>query len=192
MFHLITTELISISLVNANVEEFQVYGPMELHTEAMNEFLRMRKENPSDKLEYDGPFLTKAKEHAIKRLTLKPDHEVLLHTSLAISETGESSAAANSIKGLQLPAPDTKDSYLSSAINTQQQHITQSITLEEAGALALAFHEEVGLGQYSIAHDTVNHLNTSLSCHVMSCHVRGNIKSRSIADGIEWRMAIIC
>ena len=55
------------------VEEFHAHGPMEFHDLAMNAFLEMRKVNPKENLSHDSPFLQRAAQHAVKRLTKKPD-----------------------------------------------------------------------------------------------------------------------
>lgn len=59
------------------LEDIQVFGPMDLHNDAMDLFMKMRRENPNINLDSDGEFLTKAKESAIKRTMAKPDEEVV-------------------------------------------------------------------------------------------------------------------
>jgi hypothetical protein len=57
------------------VEEFHAHGPMQFHDLAMGAFLEMRKINPKETLTGDSPFLQKASEHAVKRLSRRPDED---------------------------------------------------------------------------------------------------------------------
>ena len=65
-------------LVSAKVEEFQVHGPMDLHSAAMEQYILARKENPNDKLEYDGPLMKRARKQAVRRMMTVADEELSL------------------------------------------------------------------------------------------------------------------
>lgn len=62
-------------------EEFLVHGPMDLHAQAMNAFVEMRKKNATATLSGDGEFLQRANDHAIKRMRRKPDDELVIRVS---------------------------------------------------------------------------------------------------------------
>ncbi len=44
----------------------------------------MKKEFPDDKLEYDGPFLTRARKQAVRRHIIKSDEDIKLRVSYLI------------------------------------------------------------------------------------------------------------
>ena len=52
---------------------------------------------------------------------------------------------------LQLPSADTKDSFLTAAVNSEGSTLNnnQVILAEEAKAMAVLFNEEIGLGAIS-------------------------------------------
>ena len=76
---LISFTFISISGYRDHVvEEFHVYGPTELHDAALTTFLEMRKEHPNLNYDDDSPFVLRAKNQAINRMSIRSDEELLL------------------------------------------------------------------------------------------------------------------
>lgn len=127
-----------------HVEEFHAHGPMDFHNQAMSKFLEMRKIDPKENLSYDGNFLKLANEHAIRRMSRKPDEAFILNRGLLSAETPKLEGETV----LQLPSPDeNKDAYLTAAVNSQGT--SGQLVAQEAKASALAFNEEVGLGAIS-------------------------------------------
>lgn len=78
LFFLIFFKLHDVGFSNVLVEEFQASGPMDFHSLAMNNFLELRKKDPSVNLNHDGEFLKRANEHAIRRMRRRPDIELSL------------------------------------------------------------------------------------------------------------------
>jgi hypothetical protein len=60
------------------VEEFPIYGPNDVHQTAMNEFMAIRRKDPTANLSTDGEFMKKANEYAIKRGRRRPEEELTL------------------------------------------------------------------------------------------------------------------
>eukprot|EP01039_Chlorochromonas_danica_P003198 gene3198-3501_t len=127
------------------IEEFFIYGPMELHQTAMNKFMEMRKADPSLTMGNDGEFMKLANEHAIRRLRRKPDEELVLRRN---SQSEVPGLEFDPI--LQLPSPAAED-VLSSAVNEQTSSSNQLMLPHEARAMAVQFNEEIGLGAISKA-----------------------------------------
>jgi len=133
------------------VHEYLVYGPKDLHDIAIKAFLESKKINPDDKLDYDGPFMTRARKHAESRLIIKPEEEIRLRRPMEeVTEAGEA-IGGNTNKLLNLPSPmDGRDSVLLSAVNSQTSSF-ELVVQEDANAMAIAFNEDVGLGAISKA-----------------------------------------
>lgn len=128
----------------AHVQEYFIYGPTETHDIAIKAFIEMKKIHPDDKLEYDGPFMTRAREQAVKRNIMKADSELRLRTITEVDESGDISLDS-SAKQLHLPAPDSRASILTAAVNSQTSSY-ELVVPEDANAMAVAFNEDIGLG----------------------------------------------
>jgi hypothetical protein len=63
------------------VEEFPIYGPNDVHQTAMNEFMAIRRKDPTANLSTDGEFMKKANEYAVKRGRRRPEEELSLRVS---------------------------------------------------------------------------------------------------------------
>lgn len=63
------------------VEEFAAHNPMEFHNIAMNAFMELRKQDPTQNLSYEGDFMKKANEHAVRRMRRKPEEALTLKVS---------------------------------------------------------------------------------------------------------------
>eukprot|EP01038_Epipyxis_sp_PR26KG_P006439 gene6439-8859_t len=130
------------------LEEFQVYGPMDFHNQAMNSFMELRKKDPTITLNYDGEFLKKASEHGTKRMLRKPDEAFQLVSPVKADGTTDAGELGSRIF-LQLPGPESQESHLTAAVNSEGSSNTALILPEEARANAIIFNEMVGLGAIS-------------------------------------------
>lgn len=63
------------------LEEIHIFGPTDMHSNAMELYSQMKKANPDDRLDADGPFMKRAKERAVKRFMLKSEEELFRHVS---------------------------------------------------------------------------------------------------------------
>eukprot|EP01031_Cornospumella_fuschlensis_P043345 gene43345-52984_t len=129
------------------VEEFFVHGPMDLHNNAMNTYMEMRKVNPNENLNSEGEFMKRANAHAIKRMRRKPDEALLLRRASDTTAPGVEGGA----EILQLPSPQASDNVLSAAVTSQTTSSNQVVAPHEARAMAMQFGEEIGLGAISKA-----------------------------------------
>ena len=56
-----------LPIIVYSVEELSISGPMELHDIALNEFVQMRRSDPTVSFS-EGPLLETIREHSVKRL----------------------------------------------------------------------------------------------------------------------------
>ena len=148
MFGIFVALILFVRTISGNLDEFFVYGPDVLHKTAIDTYLDARKSDPAnDKLNSDAPIMKRAQEHAVKRMLTKSEKE--LKAKVRKDE--------NSKSQLQLPSPDSRDSFLASAVTTQatNDHTDNgssnaiALLVEEVNALTVAFNEDVGLGAIS-------------------------------------------
>lgn len=125
------------------VEEFHVYGPTDLQKAAVDKFVERHKEDPTETMGPDSPFMEQARLHAIKRGMTKSDEELVVRKVASI-DMGESTV----IKQLPSPQKTDSDSILALSVSTQGE---RGLAPAEATALAVAFNEEIGMGAISKA-----------------------------------------
>lgn len=66
------------------VEELSISGPMELHDIALNEFVQMRRSDPTVSFS-EGPLLETIREHSVKRLMTVSNELLTLIVSYNVS-----------------------------------------------------------------------------------------------------------
>ncbi len=73
--------MLKFASIAAQLEEFHVYGPNDLHDYAMKVFLDIRKDNPDENLDYDSTFMIRARGAAVNRLNMVPEESLVLKVS---------------------------------------------------------------------------------------------------------------
>lgn len=65
-----------------DIEEFELFNPIEVHNAAIGVYMDIRKDNDNETLEYDSTFMELARAHAIDRLILRDEEELRLRTTV--------------------------------------------------------------------------------------------------------------
>lgn len=121
---------------------------MEFHDMAMKAFLDVRKSDPTATMDYESPFMQRARDYGVKRGSIKSEEE------LTIRQIGHSGEIKEGEKSglLKLPSPDQgkNGNLLVAAVNSQGSS-TEVMLPEQANALALTFNEDVSYGAISKA-----------------------------------------
>ncbi len=61
-----------------DIEEFELFNPIEVHNAAIGVYMDIRKVNDNETLEYNSTFMELARAHAIDRLLLRDEEELRL------------------------------------------------------------------------------------------------------------------
>lgn len=151
IFALFSLFYTTLSGINAEkVEEFFAHGPMDFHNAAMDAFIKLRKEDPTQNLSLDGEFLQSANDYAVKRGVKAQDESLKIRSQLMINSVDTDGTATDVAKQLKLPQPEGTQSIFTSAVNTQGAS-DQVMVAEQHEAASIAFMEDIGIGAISKA-----------------------------------------
>lgn len=133
----------SCSVHASPVEEYSIRGPAELHTAAIDTFIKEREKDPANKESgNDTPIMRRAREHAVKRFAAVPKESLVMSAVDIGVEGGESL--------LSLPSPGDAEAMLASTV-TALSGGSEIMSLADKNALSVAFNEDIGLGAISRA-----------------------------------------
>lgn len=140
-FLLLTCSLRALSLP---VEEFTIRGPTELHSAAINTFIKERERDPANKESgNDTPIMRRARDHAVKRFSAVPIES--LQMQIIGEEDGESGQGL-----LSLPSPGDAEAMLASSV-TALAGGSEVMSLAEKNAMSALLNEDIGMGAISRA-----------------------------------------